>query len=419
MSEAVEKRRKVSQDGTVAKINFMGTCAMNKKMVSSAKNELREKYGNSLIGEPEWELGKLFYTVEYTDEVSEVMWTLTTMEKIFVVVAKIDQLKSKDENPSAKIKEFESFGQLYDWSAALQNHIKVTNCGGSVPSFKVFCKRKGVHFDSITREDIAAALAGGVQDATGWKIDLKNPTLQVVCTCNDQGILLALQAAKQSTNRNYISQTGLKGLHPTVSWFIARCAEPLPGDFILDTCCGRGIILGEAFSRWPKSHYFGSDISTKQLNDATTNFKTLQSPVELLHCDMTKHVFKCSSFDVIYADLPFGRQHGSLSENQQLYPPALAECSRMLSPGGRLVILTDANNTALLRSSVESTGFLSLIRRRWLRLGTTDAQVYIFKKELTETMIDWSDSALSKPFKWEGRSWAETCAKERTGMVPT
>eukprot|EP01060_Flectonema_neradi_P039968 TRINITY_DN8979_c0_g1_i1.p1 TRINITY_DN8979_c0_g1~~TRINITY_DN8979_c0_g1_i1.p1 ORF type:complete len:438 (+),score=59.63 TRINITY_DN8979_c0_g1_i1:71-1315(+) len=404
------------EQGESMMINFMGSCAMNKKMVSVAKSELIEKYGDHLIGDLRWELGKLFFTVDYTEEVKDVIWSLTAMEKVSVIVTKIDKL-SADASPEDKLKEFESFGRSYDWNTAFQQYKMVTGITNDNPTFKVFCRRKGVNFDNLTREQIAAALAGGIQENTGWGIDLRDPELHIICPCNDQGITLGIQTAQQSSTRNYIAQTGLKGLNPTVSWFIARCAEPTDHQVVLDICCGKGIILAESFSKWPTNIYIGCDLSDTQVLDAKANFKASKSRVDVVVSNMTSSAFRSSTFDVVFADLPFGRQHGSLQENQTLYPATLLECSRLLVPNGRLVILTDSKNTQLLRSSIDQTASFSLVRRRWLRLGTTDAQVYVLTREPLPTKIDWTDASLSKPFKWEGRSWAETCAKERPGMI--
>ncbi|MFZ0890661.1 MAG: hypothetical protein WA005_19655, partial [Candidatus Binataceae bacterium] len=42
----------------------------------------------------------------------------------------------------------------------------------------------------------------------------------------------------------------------------------------------------------------------------------------------------------IITNLPWGIRHGSHADNQRLYPRMIAECRRVLAPGGAMVLLT-------------------------------------------------------------------------------
>ena len=50
--------------------------------------------------------------------------------------------------------------------------------------------------------------------------------------------------------------------------------------------------------------------------------------------------------DVVLCDLPFGRQFGSLEENQSLYPAVLRELRRVTKPSGRALLLSSETNAA-------------------------------------------------------------------------
>merc|ERR1711924_404374 len=71
--------------------------------------------------------------------------------------------------------------------------------------------------------------------------------------------------------------------------------------------------------------------------------------------DATAMSIPDQSVDLVVSDLPFGRRHGSVLENQTLYPQILLEVSRVLRPSGRVVLLTGEESiSATLHGAVES-----------------------------------------------------------------
>ena len=50
--------------------------------------------------------------------------------------------------------------------------------------------------------------------------------------------------------------------------------------------------------------------------------------------------FPGRSFDVLFADLPFGGRVGSHQDNLSLYPALLAEAARVTRAGGRFILIT-------------------------------------------------------------------------------
>jgi len=61
------------------------------------------------------------------------------------------------------------------------------------------------------------------------------------------------------------------GLHPQVSWALARTGNIQPGDVVCDPMCGKGIVLVEAALNWPDATYLGLDIDPQQLCAAQDN----------------------------------------------------------------------------------------------------------------------------------------------------
>ena len=424
MCEPALKRVKVEE--MFHPVTLMATCAMNSKMTSAASAEITTLFGDALTTPLVWKKGKLFFGVTPSESTPlSAMLALHCVERVFVSIVSLDitELELPLEDPVLAMTELVKKVPLQILQRAARIRAELTG-DEDPPRFKIFCKRKGVHFNGskgdISREDIAAAVGGAVQDATGWGIDLRNPTMNIHFTCSDEGVFFGIQIARQQTTTNYLAVTGETGLHPTVSWFMARCASPSPGDIVVDVCCGRGVILSEAAGRWPSVHYIGIDVNHDQLTSAQKNFKAgnRSKRIDLIQGDLTLPALRSGSVSAVVADLPFGKQHGSLEENITLYPQAFAQCERILQPDGVFVMLTSTSNIDNVKRAITATS-LVLVRRRWLKLGLLDAHVYIFKKgtgsEEDKDRLDWTGKGF--PFEWEGKSWAETYAKERPGLI--
>jgi demethylmenaquinone methyltransferase/2-methoxy-6-polyprenyl-1,4-benzoquinol methylase len=109
-------------------------------------------------------------------------------------------------------------------------------------------------------------------------------------------------------------------------------ADPLPGDRLLDVCCGPGE-FADAFADHnpPPDRIVGLDFSAGMIEMAEQRQRRRDRLMELVQGDATDLPFEGGSFDTVCC--AFGVRN--------LSDPAtgLAEFARVLAPGGRVVIL--------------------------------------------------------------------------------
>ncbi|CAJ1358679.1 unnamed protein product [Effrenium voratum] len=233
------------------------------------------------------------------------------------------------------------FPEDLDWDENLRSWEGVC---GSVSSFRVSCKRSGKMAE--TSLELERRLGSALQDRFHWALDLQNPHLEVWLYISLEesfaGLLLLRQLQRRPTYR------AATGLHPNVAWAMCSAANIQVGEVVLDPMCGTGMLLTEA----PVGAYVvGVDISAEMLTRAAAHLASLRRLGSLLRGDVTRLPLPSGFADVVLCDLPFGRQFGTVEGNKELYPRALRELRRVTKPSGRCVLLTSAENGALLAAA--------------------------------------------------------------------
>lgn len=131
-------------------------------------------------------------------------------------------------------------------------------------------------------------------------------------------------------------------LNATVAHAMMDATDPSPQDRVLNLACGSGTLLIERLLQAPARLAIGCDTDTLTLACARENVAAarLEQQIRLESWDVTALPLADASVDVICADLPFGQLIGTHSTNETLYPAVLAEATRVMAPGGRMVLIS-------------------------------------------------------------------------------
>src|SRR5262249_15759538 len=132
-------------------------------------------------------------------------------------------------------------------------------------------------------------------------------------------------------------------LRPTVAAAMVRLAGIAPESVVLDPMCGVGTILAEAAElarqrRASRVILWGGGIERPALAAAAVNLKPFH-PDLLIHWDARRLPLPAASVDRVISNPPFGRQLGEPHEIATLYRLVVAECDRVVKPGGRAACL--------------------------------------------------------------------------------
>jgi len=128
-------------------------------------------------------------------------------------------------------------------------------------------------------------------------------------------------------------------LRPPVAAAMLACAGALPGERLLDPCCGAGTILVEAHSRG--LHVLGGDCDQVALDAAGANLATAgHGGVRLQRWDLTALPLADGSVERVVTNLPWDRQVAVGSELEGFHRRAMHEIARVLTPSGSATVLT-------------------------------------------------------------------------------
>ncbi|XP_030011190.1 THUMP domain-containing protein 2 isoform X1 [Sphaeramia orbicularis] len=229
-------------------------------------------------------------------------------------------------------------------------------------SFRISCKCSGGLARYFSTQQVSQVMGSSLSRMLGWKVDLRNPQLEVNIYLSDDQCLLGIPLTRLPlANRNYIKTTGLRS---TVAWAMASVAQIQPGFCVVDPMCGVGTILIEAAKEHEDACFLGMDIDEGQLQKANENvaFAELENRIQLLKASSMALPLQSASVDAVVCDLPFGRKFGTKTDMAANLPLILMEMERVLCVGGTLVLLLSPQLSSLLkklqaRDSIEPNSF--------------------------------------------------------------
>ncbi|EGD80726.1 hypothetical protein PTSG_01316 [Salpingoeca rosetta] len=298
---------------------------------------------------------------------------------------------------------------LAAWRNATQN-----TSNSFEPSFRVSCKRIGGRSKHLRSTDIAAHVGISMRNKLGWRVDLKSYDMEVYVRVEDTFVFVGISLSEQRlTDRKDIVVEGLRG---SAAYALAMMAEPRPGDVILDPMCGKGALLFEAHRLCPAALLVGTDMSNAQLRAAAQNAIGTRSSHQaaLFKGDARMLPLESASIDRIVCDLPFGKKFGSAKDNRDLYPAVLRECTRVLRPSGRAVLLTSKKQLTTLLTAVHGQE-LHICRQQRFKLGNTESTAVVVRhRRAGDPVIDPAEAALDARARRK-RNKAKRAANARGG----
>ncbi len=154
-------------------------------------------------------------------------------------------------------------------------------------------------------------------------------------------------------------------------------AKPGSNEVILDPVMGAGTILGEAAQMAPDARLNGCDIDPAAVTIARRTLADVRG-ARLFHGDSTRADYNGPQISLTLANLPFGKQHRSVSGNRALYEAILRRSLEHAAPIWRAVLVTSDEES--LRSAVQTIGGLSLANVADIRIRGQAATIWSLRR---------------------------------------
>lgn len=166
-------------------------------------------------------------------------------------------------------------------------------------------------------------------------------------------------------------------LNAVVAAAMMRWAGLYDDDRILNVGAGSGTLLIERALMGPAATLVGCDVSAEARACAQQNIAAAQlhDQIAMHDWDATKLPITDGSVDLIMADLPFGQLIGTHRSNTQLYPAMMQEAQRVLSPRGRMVLIS--HEIRLLYHTLKAIETLQIIDELQVEVGGMHPVMYL------------------------------------------
>ncbi|KAL1257837.1 hypothetical protein QQF64_011081 [Cirrhinus molitorella] len=221
------------------------------------------------------------------------------------------------------------------------------------PSFRVSCRCSGVIAHSYTSQRLSRIIGMAIKDHLGWKVDLREPVLEVNVLLSDDHCIVGIPLLKHPlASRSYMKHNGLRS---TIAWAMSfLCPKKLNDCVILDPMCGVGAVLLEAAQEFSNAVFLGMDTDVSQLQKAAENVKAsgMEGRVQLLQSSAMEIPLADGAVDAVLCDVPFGRKFSCSSDMPTALPRLLKEMERVLRVGGHLVLLLSLQLSAQLKKTI-------------------------------------------------------------------
>ncbi len=198
-----------------------------------------------------------------------------------------------------------------------------------------------------------------ISQATGLRVDRSRPDTEFWLLCRREGQCWFLK--RLSRHRAYDKLLPPGELRPELAYLLCCLSEPGPADTVLDPFCGYGGIPKERCKRFPYKKLYAFDLEEKPLSQARKALAARRN-VEIRRQDVLtlNEILPPESVDAVITDPPWGLYQGVGMELGEFYRAAFLQLERVLKSGGRLVVLTAAEEA--LRAALAACPSLTLQR---------------------------------------------------------
>jgi 23S rRNA G2445 N2-methylase RlmL len=245
------------------------------------------------------------------------------------------------------------------------------------PTFRVIARMAGEH--AFRRTDLREAVERAIEKRLpSLRLVADNAHLEFWVQLVNDHLLVGVRLSSGDLRYRTYKQANIPAsLKPTIAAAMVLISQPRPEDVVLDPMCGAGTLLIERGEAARYDRLLGGDADPEAIAAARTNIGPRYQPIELRQWRAQSLPLDDRSVDAILCNLPFGRRIGTEKGNRALYPALIAEWSRVLSPNGRMVLLT-ADSHVLTTAIAKHRG-LTLLDRVPLRVRGLPAAIHLIR----------------------------------------
>jgi 23S rRNA G2445 N2-methylase RlmL len=196
-------------------------------------------------------------------------------------------------------------------------------------------------------EEIKNAVSEGIMTHHDWRYtgDDAAADLNVRVFIEREAAFVGLRLGRRPLHeREYKKAHRAGSLKPPVAAAMLLLVGLAPGQSLLDPCCGAGTILAEAGKFG--AEVWGGDIDLSAVSAARVNASAAGIAATVNAWDARALPIPDGSVERIVSNLPWGRQAPVSGALALFYRDVCAEMRRVIAPGGRIALLTNAPQLA-------------------------------------------------------------------------
>lgn len=229
-------------------------------------------------------------------------------------------------------------------------------------------------------ERLRQAIEAGISGVKGLRVHRAKPDLEFWLLHRRSGAGFFL---KRLTSHTAYEEILAKGeLRPELAYTLCFLSEPDPGDIVLDPFSGSGAIPFERDRAFPYNMIFAADKDPDQvrtLRQRLKSIKTRDTVIAKRQDALAMAGFEDGFIHKIVTDPPWGYVEDVGMPLNDFYDRMLAEFSRVVRPGGLMVVLT-AQKAVMARTLAQRRPALALLETHDILVSGKKAAIYKVQK---------------------------------------